>query len=167
MPKKTGHPVLCDLGEARYGGQSYTELIQPLVYRAPEVLLDMPWTFSADIWNAGVMAWHLFHNEQLFKTRDESGQVSTKHHLASMIDILGTPPLDFTQRSETCQRYFDKSGQWLAKETSVDTSLEAYETKLEGGNKTQFLTFMRKMLQWVPEQRHTAKQLLDDPWLHS
>lgn len=40
LPKKTGPPVLCDFGEARFGKASYTEDIQPYVYRAPEVILD-------------------------------------------------------------------------------------------------------------------------------
>jgi len=35
-------PVLCDFGEARTGKDSYTGLIQPAVYRAPEVFLHLP-----------------------------------------------------------------------------------------------------------------------------
>lgn len=28
-----------------------------------------------------------------------------------------------------------------------------------------FLTFIRRMLHWIPEERATAKELLLDPWL--
>lgn len=49
-----GQPVLCDLGQARIG-RAHTGLIQPEIYRAPEVLFDMGWGHSADIWNLGVM----------------------------------------------------------------------------------------------------------------
>lgn len=28
-----------------------------------------------------------------------------------------------------------------------------------------FLRFMKRMLCWLPEQRATAKELLEDPWL--
>lgn len=49
-----GQPVLCDLGAARIG-VSHMGNIQPDIYKAPEVLFDMPWSFSADIWNVGVM----------------------------------------------------------------------------------------------------------------
>jgi len=35
-------PVLCDFGEARTGNVSYTELIQPAVYRSPEVFFAPP-----------------------------------------------------------------------------------------------------------------------------
>jgi len=48
-------PVLCDFGEARTGKDSYTEFIQPVVYRAPEVFLHLPWGTRVDIWNFGCM----------------------------------------------------------------------------------------------------------------
>ena len=46
------------------------------------------------------------------------------------------------------------------------TSLEESEENLEGSNKEAFLRFMRKMLQWRPEDRQTASQLLEDDWLN-
>lgn len=36
---------------------------------------------------------------------------------------------------------------------------------IEGEDKEQFLTFVRKMLQWLPEKRLSAKELLEDQWL--
>lgn len=44
-------------------------------------------------------------------------------------------------------------------------SLEGTEENLEGPQKELFLDFMRGMLQWVPEERKTAKELLQHPWL--
>jgi len=59
------------------------------------------------------------------------------------------------------------TGQWKA-DVGIpkDTSLEKSEEYLEGKNKEMFIKFMRKMLQWRPEDRQTAKQLLEDPWLN-
>lgn len=56
MPKDAqwGQPVLCDFGEARIG-DSHKGLVQPELYRAPEVLFDMRWGSSADIWNVGAL----------------------------------------------------------------------------------------------------------------
>lgn len=50
-----GNLVLCDFGEARHGGKTHVDLIQPDIYRAPEVTFDIPWSYSADIWMVGVM----------------------------------------------------------------------------------------------------------------
>ena len=54
-PKLFGRPVLCDFGQARYGNAKNDDLIQPQNYRAPEVMLEMTWSYSVDIWNVGVM----------------------------------------------------------------------------------------------------------------
>jgi serine/threonine-protein kinase SRPK3 len=44
--------------------------------------------------------------------------------------------------------------------------LENSELRVQGKNKEVFMTLVRGMLQWRPEDRKTAKQLLDDPWLN-
>ena len=38
---------------------------------------------------------------------------------------------------------------------------------MAGEEKALFLNFVRKMLQWLPEDRETAKELRNDPWLQS
>jgi serine/threonine protein kinase len=55
MPRKWGAPVLCDFGSAMPGGIEHFEDVQPNIYRAPEVILEAPWTYSVDIWNVGCM----------------------------------------------------------------------------------------------------------------
>lgn len=49
-----GQPALCDFGEARIG-KSHKGLIQPDLYRAPEVLFGMEWGPSVDIWSVAAM----------------------------------------------------------------------------------------------------------------
>ena len=55
VPKKVSASVLCDFGSAIFGNQYHSVFIQPKIYRAPEVILRVPWTYSADIWNVGCM----------------------------------------------------------------------------------------------------------------
>ena len=47
----------------------------------------------------------------------------------------------------------------------TDVRLEGSILSLEGEDKRLFLDFIKKMLQWLPEERKTAKELLEDPWL--
>ena len=56
-PKQWGAPVLCDFGSAVVvnDGEEHREDVQPDIYRAPEVILEAPWTYGIDIWNAGSM----------------------------------------------------------------------------------------------------------------
>ena len=44
-------------------------------------------------------------------------------------------------------------------------NMEVSVRSLEGKDKEEFLTFVQKMLQWLPEERRTARELLEDPWL--
>nr|POE98275.1 serine/threonine-protein kinase srpk [Quercus suber] len=165
LPSKTGPPMLCDFGEARFGQTTYTDDIQPYVYRAPEVILDIPWSYEVDIWNVGVMIWDLFEGQHLFSARGPTGDQSSTYHLAEMCAMLGPPPLDYLRRSTTSWEYFEEDGTWKGLAQIPATSLEALETRLSGVKRTRFLKFIRRMLQWKPEMRFTAKQLLEDPWL--
>lgn len=55
LPKSFGNSVLSDFGSAVAGDEQHDHDIQPDVYRSPEVMLNMPWSYPADIWNVGVM----------------------------------------------------------------------------------------------------------------
>lgn len=37
------------------GAEERLEDVQPNVYLSPEVILEIPWTYSIDIWNVGCM----------------------------------------------------------------------------------------------------------------
>lgn len=58
MPKEWGAPVLCDFGSAVLGNEMHKEDVQPNVYRAPEVILEVPWSYSIDVWNVGCVVSH-------------------------------------------------------------------------------------------------------------
>ena len=85
--------------------------------------------------------------------------------MAEMVFVLGLPPLGYLQCTETSWEYFDTAGHWKGTIEIPHISLEDSEEQLCGENKALFLKFMRKMLQWVPEKRQTAKQLLNHSWL--
>ena len=87
--------------------------------------------------------------------------------MAGMVATMGLPPLDYLQRTETSWEYFDDAGNWKGAVQIPDTSLESSEEQLNGKNKALFLDLLRKMLQWVPEERQTAKQLLNHSWLRT
>lgn len=57
MKGSPGVPKLADFGLAVSGdvASPHTHPIQPDLFQAPEVILQAGWTYSADIWNLGVM----------------------------------------------------------------------------------------------------------------
>lgn len=102
-----------------------------------------------------------------------------------MIALLGPPPLDFLQRTkgERVWKWFDENGaegpvcavnrlltscaigKWKGAAEVPNETLEGMQNRLEGEEKALCLRFMRRMLRWKPEERSSAKDLLDDPWL--
>jgi serine/threonine protein kinase len=58
------------------------------------------------------------------------------------------------------------TGNWRGAAEVPKENLEEAEKRLEGEEKRLFLDFVRKMLKWKPEERSSAKDLLDDLWLN-
>ncbi|RMD41700.1 hypothetical protein DV735_g3437, partial [Chaetothyriales sp. CBS 134920] len=150
LPKDSlwGQPVLCDFGEARLGW-THKGVIQPELYRAPEVLFNMEWGCSVDIWNVAVLIWDLFEGQHLFHALDEAEESSASHHVAEMVGYLGMPPLEYLRRSEVTKNVFDDQGCWKGTGgvNVPETSLEQAEIVLDGEEKKRFLNFFSTMSQ--------------------
>ncbi|GKZ39641.1 hypothetical protein AbraIFM66950_000802 [Aspergillus brasiliensis] len=168
LPRTFGRAVLSDFGSAVRGGERRDHDAQPAVYRSPEVMLQMEWNYPIDIWNVGVMIWDLFQGKHMFYGEDPDGKgYSTRAHLAEVIGLLGHPPLDLLQQGRRSHEFFTEEGRWKQDIPIPHTGgLESLEKYLDGSNKKAFLSFMRGMLQWRPEDRKTATELLLDPWLN-
>ncbi|KAI9698963.1 MAG: hypothetical protein M1836_003152 [Candelina mexicana] len=166
--KSIGEPLLSDFGSAVSGDVEHAENVQPNVYRAPEVCLKAPWSYSIDIWNVGCLIWDLFEGKHMFYGKDpKERRYMTRAHLADMIALMGPPPPELLEVGRRTSEFFDKDGVWRAEiPVPARTCLEESEEYLEGRNKKAFLRFVRKMVQWRPEDRQTANQLLEDDWLN-
>ncbi|KAK3048122.1 hypothetical protein LTR09_010461 [Extremus antarcticus] len=177
LPREFGQPILSDFGSAVRGDIEHDEDVQPNIYRAPEVMLEVPWSYPIDIWNLGCMIWDLFEGKHLFHGIDDKipaesnpndGGYTTRAHLAEVVGLLGLPPADLLSRGSRSKEFFTRDGQWCADfDIPHDTSLEASEEKFNDEDKAEFLRLVRSMLRWMPEDRKTAKDLLDDAWLNS
>ncbi|PYH71785.1 kinase-like protein [Aspergillus vadensis CBS 113365] len=168
LPKVFGRAVLSDFGSAVRGDEKQDHDAQPNVYRSPEVMLMTEWSYPVDVWNVGVMIWDLFEGKHMFNGNDPDGKgYSTRAHLAEVIGLIGPPPLDMLNRGKRSHEFFTVDGKWKQDIAIPQTGgLEASEQFLEGRNKEMFLDFMRGILQWRPEDRKRARELLKDPWLN-
>ncbi|RDL34660.1 Uncharacterized protein BP5553_07788 [Venustampulla echinocandica] len=166
IPNDLGAPVLCDFGSAVLGDQYHSEFIQPNIYRAPEVILGVPWTYSVDIWNVGCMIWDIYEGGSLFTGQDpEFQKYRSRAHLADIINLLGPPPPSLIAQGELKEKFF--SGDFRTENLlKGQVPLEERETTLEGEEEREaFLRLMRKMLQWEPGKRSSAKELGGDEWI--
>lgn len=46
-------------------------------------------------------------------------------------------------------------------------SFESTLSKFNGEEQRMFIHFVKRMIKWNPEERSTAKELLQDPWLYN
>ncbi|KAL3495112.1 kinase-like protein [Aspergillus germanicus] len=165
MRIKEGPMLLSDYDEARIGPGPHGGDIMPLEYRSPETLLYVGWSYPVDIWSVGLTAWDLLGNKRLFTTRGTDGGVYDSDHLAEIMAALGPPSPQFLAKNpERRADFWDDQGKWLGLAPFCEgRTLESLETKLV--DKTGFLKFIRRALTWLSEERVTARELLQDPWL--
>ncbi|CAI4213688.1 unnamed protein product [Parascedosporium putredinis] len=169
LPKDFGRVILSDFGSTVRGDLKRNHDAQPDVYRSPEVMIKAAWSYPIDIWNVGAMIWDVFEGGHLFHGQDPTDKgYTTRAHLAEVIGLLGPPPLDLLERGVRSREFFSEDGRWIADvPIPQGNSLENVERVLSGRNKAMFLDFVRGMLAWRPEDRKTARELLEDPWLNT
>ncbi|KAL2177538.1 uncharacterized protein P884DRAFT_299930 [Thermothelomyces heterothallicus CBS 202.75] len=76
----------------------------------PEIIQGIGWDEKIDVWALGLVTWHLFQVESLFKTGFPSREESSPAHLARMIALLGPPPADLLDRGGETERFFEEDG---------------------------------------------------------
>ncbi|KAI9931153.1 hypothetical protein ASPWEDRAFT_178666 [Aspergillus wentii DTO 134E9] len=144
--------------------------IQAEVYRAPEVILDRGYTYSADIWSLGVMLWDFLEGRTLFESVDPRivGEYDDETHLAYITSLLGPAPKYVVGRGKRTSMFYTAAGT-LKNEDLVPSnfSFESTLSKFHGEEKRMFVNFVERMIKWNPDERSTAKELLQDPWLHN
>ncbi|KAL4783369.1 protein kinase [Aspergillus varians] len=165
----SGLPMLTDFGEVRDDdGRINQDWIMAYLYRAPEVLLQIPWTFQVDMWSVGVMTLELIEGKNLFDPIDHvNDQYILPLALAQYIGYLGPPPMHMIQNSPLFSTYFDEKGNWIVADAPIPkTSFEDFVTTLPPGEEKElFLKFIQKLLAWDPEARATANEIIEDAWL--
>ncbi|KIW82289.1 hypothetical protein Z517_05316 [Fonsecaea pedrosoi CBS 271.37] len=104
-----GRPKIADFGLAvrsSFDG-TFNHPIQPDLLQAPEVILRAGWSYSADIWNLGVMIWDLLEGRSLFQAFDpDTDSYAPDIHLNEMISFLGPPPKQLLVRGESTAQFF-------------------------------------------------------------
>jgi dual specificity tyrosine-phosphorylation-regulated kinase 2/3/4 len=155
-----------DLGSSRFVTDRLSSYVQSRAYRAPEVILGLPWGAKIDIWSLGCLLAELSSGSVLFQAPSAAGL------LARVVGTLGPLPRWMVARGRHSHRYFaDSSGRTLYAREPRSGRYEALEpqpTSLrrrvpqgDGG----FLDFLAYLLTPDPRLRPTAEEALRHPWL--
>eukprot|EP01053_Blabericola_migrator_P008143 Blabericola_migrator_1__8142@NODE_41_length_17267_cov_152_291279_g37_i0_p3_GENE_NODE_41_length_17267_cov_152_291279_g37_i0NODE_41_length_17267_cov_152_291279_g37_i0_p3_ORF_typecomplete_len541_score51_63Pkinase/PF00069_25/2_4e53Pkinase_Tyr/PF07714_17/1_9e26Pkinase_fungal/PF17667_1/2_9e07Kinaselike/PF14531_6/5_1e05Kdo/PF06293_14/0_00062RIO1/PF01163_22/0_12_NODE_41_length_17267_cov_152_291279_g37_i01519916821 len=166
---RSAHIKVVDFGSAAYDDEDHSSLINTRQYRAPEVILDIGWDISSDMWSFGCILVELYTGQLLFQTHEHF------EHLAMMERIIGTIPKHMLQKAHDLNtqgaKYATNRGTlaWppaTASSASIKLveSLDSLELHI-GANYIEFLDLVKSLLQIDPASRPTPQELLQHPFL--
>ncbi len=91
-----------------------------------------------------------------------------------MVALLGPPPRQLLDDSgPRALEFFNEDGSPKGEapnetlELVLASSLERVEQTMTAEESGAFLAFLRRTLTWTEEERPTASELIDDPWLQT
>ncbi|KAM3375887.1 dual specificity tyrosine-phosphorylation-regulated kinase mbk-2 isoform X1 [Capsicum galapagoense] len=153
-----------DLGSSCFQSDSLSLYVQSRSYRAPEVILGLPYDAKIDLWSLGCILGELCSGEVLFPNE------AVVMLLARLIGMLGPIDTDMLERGQETYKYFTKDYDlyYINEDTSLLEYIIPEETSLEhqlSVSDPLFLDFVRKLLEITPQKRPTAKEALGHPWL--
>lgn len=155
---------LIDFGSACFVGKKPVTYMQSRFYRAPEVILRLPFTTAIDMWSFGCVLAEMYTGKALFPAEDEA------QLLYRQMELLGRPPKRLVVKSSTKLRYFNAD---LSVKVCPDlngnlhepgTSSLAVQMKCDDA---QLLDLLAGCLAMDPTLRITAEEALRHPWLSS
>ncbi|EOO00946.1 putative serine threonine-protein kinase prp4 protein [Phaeoacremonium minimum UCRPA7] len=107
---------ICDLGTAidrSDAATAHNEITPYLVsrfYRAPEIILGMPYDYAVDMWSIGCTLYELYTGKILF-TGDSNNQM-----LKTIMEIRGKMSGKLYRRGQLWQIHFDEAGNFVSTE---------------------------------------------------
>ncbi|XP_062212407.1 uncharacterized protein LOC133913305 [Phragmites australis] len=159
---------LVDFGNACWTYKQFTSDIQTRQYRCPEVILGSKYSTSADLWSFACICFELATGDVLFDPHSGDNFDRDEDHLALMMELLGMMPRKIALGGRYSREFFNRYGDlrhirrlrfWpLGK-----VLMEKYEFTERNAN--DMADFLVPILDFVPEKRPTAAQLLQHPWL--
>jgi len=159
-----------DFGSSCFIDDHLSSYVQSRSYRAPEVMLGLPYDQKIDLWSLGCILAELWTGYVLFQND------SVQSLLVRIIGIIGEFPYHLMTRGRYVPQYFTQDGQ-LYQEIDGPSCpdrgrrlhlLVPKKTSLRQRMRTEseeFLDFLSLLLKLDPAERPTASEALQHPWL--
>lgn len=155
---------LIDFGSATFEDEYHASVVSTRHYRAPEIILNMSWSFPCDVWSIGCILVEFFTGEALFQTHENL------EHLAMMEAVFGPMPEPFARKaSRNRPEWFNKNYRLDYPQSSTSRQsrkfvramrpLEAIIPQTSIVN-ARFKDLLSKLLEWEPHKRITVKDAL-------
>ncbi|CAD8194978.1 unnamed protein product [Paramecium octaurelia] len=149
-----------DFGSSCFANQKLYTYIQSRFYRAPEIVLGLPYSTQIDMWSFGCIVAELFTGQSLFQSKSE------KELLYLQIKVIGHPDKQLLDHSTRKSKFFDEQLQlnYIINELDLIQQIKPLSQLLDKSSE-QFQDFVQKCLMWDPKQRMTPEEALTHPWI--
>ncbi|XP_027341103.1 uncharacterized protein LOC113854353 [Abrus precatorius] len=153
-----------DLGSSCFETDHLCSYVQSRSYRAPEVILGLPYDKKIDIWSLGCILAELCTGNVLFQND------SPATLLARVIGIIGAIDQSMLAKGRDTYKYFTKNH--MLYERNQETNRLEYlipkktslRHRLPMGDQG-FIDFVAHLLEVNPKKRPSASEALKHPWL--
>lgn len=155
---------IIDLGSSCFITDRLSSYVQSRSYRAPEVILGLPYGQKIDVWSLGCILAELATGKVLFHN-------STPPAILARVEgILGPIPQNMISRGKYSPRFFTHDGRIFEKnsQTGQVEFLRPKRSSLSrrvGDADAGLLDFITCLLQVDPARRPSAAEALYHPWL--
>ncbi|CAI2369854.1 unnamed protein product [Moneuplotes crassus] len=155
---------MIDFGSGCFSNKRIYTYIQSRFYRAPEIVLGLPYGREIDIWSFGCILCELHTGYPIFPCENE------QELLLSIQEYLGVPSKDLLDKSSTKKKFYDSEGKPLTLVTHKDRNTVPNSKTIQKFLKTDnadFIDFIRCCLTWDPSDRMDCDDAFKHPWIGS
>ena len=164
---KSGIKVI-DFGSSCFDEERVYTYIQSRFYRAPEIILGIPYTSAIDMWSLGCILAELATGMPLFPGESEHEQ------LLCIMEVRGLPPEAVLEQSSRKKMFFDSlDSPKIIPNKRGKKRFPGTRQLIDalGVQDPAFLNFLERnsysgCFEWDPKQRLTPDAALEHPWLY-
>ena len=161
QPSKSAIKVI-DFGSSCFEDERVYTYIQSRFYRAPEVILGLPYDVAIDMWSFGCILAELYTGYPLFPGENENEQ------LACIMEVLGLPPKRLLEFSTRKKLFFDSNDNPKIAPNSRGKRRKPNSKELVDALRctdNSFISFLEGCLRWNVDERFTPEQAMNHKWI--
>ena len=161
-PNHTALKVI-DFGSSCFGDKSLYTYIQSRFYRAPEIILGIPYTTAIDMWSFGCILVELHTGYPLFPGESEAEQ------LLCIMEVLGVPSAEILAKATRLELFFQGNEPKISensrgkKRYPGGKCLEEILKNAEEG----MVDLVRKCFEWDPDKRIKPNEAIKHEWMQN